>query len=69
MTNIDKRVYLGTALGAAVVGGGLLLATNPPALDVIPRADAATGAHVTAWKGMPGIVLHEAPAVARRTEK
>jgi len=64
MTNIDKRVFAGTALGAALAGGGLLLATQPIGLDVIHAADAATSARVSLWKGMSGIVLHESRSVA-----
>jgi hypothetical protein len=59
VTNIDKRIYAGTALGAALAGGGLLLATQPIGVDVIHAANAATHANVSAWKGIPGIVLHD----------
>ena len=63
MKHLDKRIYAGTAILAAVLGLAVLVATRPVDIDVIEAASAATHAPVVAWKGLRGVVVHEgAPA-------
>lgn len=60
MKHLDRRIYAGTALLAAIAATAVLYATHPVDLGMIESAN-ATGTRIApvTWKGVRNVVLHE----------
>ncbi len=64
MTHLDRRIYAGTALVAAIAATAVLYVTHPVDLQLIETANATdTRVAPMTWKGVRNVVMHE-PAAA-----